>query len=81
LPEEVTELATHCAIKKEGVQLGVIAQEIQTVLPECVKQESTGVMSVDADNLTWYMVNAIKEQQALITSLTARIAALEGTPA
>jgi hypothetical protein len=79
LPEEVTELAEHCAIKKEGVQLGVIAQEIQTVLPECVKQESTGVMSVDADNLTWYMVNAIKEQQALITSLTARITALENT--
>jgi len=46
------------------VQLGVIAQELQLVLPECVKTESTGVMSVDADNLTWYMVNAIKELKA-----------------
>jgi len=27
------------------------------------------------------LIKAIQEQQALITSLTARIAALEGTPA
>jgi hypothetical protein len=64
LPEEITELEAHCAIKKEGVQLGVIAQELQAVLPQCVKQESTGVLSVDADNLTWYLVNAIKELKA-----------------
>ena len=61
---EITELPTHTAIKKESVQLGVIAQELQLVLPECVKTESTGVMSVNADNLTWYMVNAIKELKA-----------------
>jgi hypothetical protein len=64
LPEEVTELESHCAIKKEGVQLGVIAQELQQVLPECVKTESTGVMSVDPDNLTWYLINAVKELKA-----------------
>jgi hypothetical protein len=64
LPEEVTELDANCAIAKTGVQLGVIAQELQAVLPNCVKQESTGVMSVDADNLTWYLVNAIKELKA-----------------
>jgi hypothetical protein len=62
--DEITELPAHCAIKKEGVQLGVIAQELQTVLPECVKTESTGVLSVDTDNLTWYMINAIKELKA-----------------
>jgi len=71
LPEEVdAELKPTDAIKKEGVQLGVIAQELQLVLPECVKTESTGVMSVDADNLTWYLVNAIKE-------LSAKVAVLE----
>lgn len=64
LPTEVTELPQAQAIQKSGVQLGVIAQELQTVLPECVKTESTGVMSVDADNLTWYMINAIKELKA-----------------
>ena len=64
LPEEVTELDANCAIAKTGVQLGVIAQELQTVLPDCVKQESTGVFAVDSDNLTWYLVNAIKELKA-----------------
>jgi hypothetical protein len=74
LPEEVdTELSPRDAIKKSGVQLGVIAQELQQVLPECVKTESTGVMSVDTDNLIWYAINAIKEQQALIVSLKARL--------
>jgi hypothetical protein len=64
LPEEITDLPQNQAIKKEGVQLGVIAQELQQILPECVKTESTGVMTVDADNLTWYMINAIKELKA-----------------
>ena len=65
LPEEVdAELKPQDAIQKTGVQLGVIAQELQLVLPECVKQESTGVMSVNSDNLTWYMINAIKQLKA-----------------
>ena len=68
--EEVTELPAHSVIDKQGVQLGVIAQELQAVLPECVKTESTGVMTVDTDPLVWYLVNAVKE-------LTARVAQLE----
>jgi hypothetical protein len=74
LPEEVdAELKPTDAIQKSGVQLGVIAQELQAVLPECVKTESTGVLSVDADNLTWYMINAIKELKAQNDSLKARL--------
>jgi hypothetical protein len=65
LPEEVdAELKPTDAIKKSGIQLGVIAQELQVVLPDCVKQETTGVFTVDPDNLTWYMINAIKELKA-----------------
>jgi hypothetical protein len=65
LPEEITELAPTDAIKKEGVQLGTIAQKmLEAGLSECIKTESTGVMSVNADNLTWYLVNAIKELKA-----------------
>jgi hypothetical protein len=76
--EEITELPTHCAIKKEGVQLGVIAQELQAVLPDCVKQESTGVLSVDPDNLTWYLVNAVKQLSAQVESLKSEINQLKG---
>lgn len=73
LPEEITELPQGQAVAKTGVQLGVIAQELQQILPECVKTESTGVMSVNADNLTWYLVNAIKELKAEIDSLKSQL--------
>jgi hypothetical protein len=84
LPEEVTELPEHTVVNKEGVQLGVIAQELQEICPDCIKTETTGVISVDSDNIFWHMVNAIKDlkvlndtQAATITALTARIVALE----
>jgi trimeric autotransporter adhesin len=79
LPEEVDpELKPSDAINKEGVQLGVIAQEIQQVCPDCVKEESTGVLSVDSDNVFWHMVNAIKELSAKCDSLQAEINTLKG---
>ena len=74
LPEEVdAELKPSDAVKKEGVQLGVIAQELAQVLPECVKQESTGVFRVDTDNLTWYLINAVKELNAEVQSLKQQL--------
>jgi hypothetical protein len=72
LPEEVDkELPQSAAIEKEGIQVGVIAQEVMDILPDIVKQESTGCYSVDPDNLTWHLVKAVQE-------LTARIEELEG---
>jgi hypothetical protein len=71
--DEVTELPEHCTIAKPGIQLGVIAQELQQVLPDCVKQESTGVLSVDSDNLTWYLINAVKELSAKVVSLESKL--------
>ena len=74
LPEEVdAELKPTDAIKKSGVQLGAIAQELQQVLPECVKTESTGVMTVDTDNLTWYLVNAVKELSKQVKQLQSQL--------
>jgi trimeric autotransporter adhesin len=70
LPEEVdAELKPTDTVDKQGVQLGVIAQELQQVLPDCVKAESTGVLSVQTDNLIWYAINAIKELKAEIDQL------------
>jgi hypothetical protein len=72
LPDEITDLPQDQAIAKTGVQLGVVAQELQKVLPECVKTESTGVMTVDADPLTWYLINAVKELSNRIEQLEAK---------
>ena len=68
-PDEITNLPSHSAIEKDGVQLGVIAQEIQKVLPECVSENSTGVLSVNTDPLVWYLINAVKELKAEIQAL------------
>ena len=58
---ELADVVKSAVVEKEGTQLGVIAQELETIIPECVTTMSTGVKSVDPDNLTWYMINAIKE--------------------
>ena len=60
-------------VKKEGLQLGVIAQEIEEYLPEVVKTQSTGVKTVNSDNLTWYLINAVKELSAENTALKSRL--------
>jgi hypothetical protein len=64
-------------IEKEGTQLGVIAQEIQEILPDVVQERENGCLSVDSDNITWYLVNAVKQQQTIIDDLKSRIEALE----
>jgi hypothetical protein len=71
--DEVTELPSHLAVKQEGIQLGVIAQEIEKVLPEVVITESTGVKTIKTDNLTWYLINAVKELSAQVEELKSKL--------
>jgi hypothetical protein len=71
--EEITELPTHTAIKKEGLQLGVIAQEVEDILPDIVNTEDTGCKTVNADNMTWYLVNAVKELSAQVEELKTKL--------
>jgi len=73
--DEVTDLPKEYAIDIKGVQLGAIAQELIQVLPDCVKTESTGVMSVDTTNITWHLINAVKELSAEVTALKAKLGA------
>jgi hypothetical protein len=67
--------------------LGVIADEIMTVLPNTVQnykaklnaedEEVTEIKKFDATEITWLLVKTVQEQQATINALTARVAALE----
>ena len=52
-------------------QIGVIAQEVEPVLPEVVRNNDTGQLSVAYGNITGLLIEAVKE-------LTARVAKLEG---
>jgi len=64
-------------VNKTGTQIGIIAQELETVCPDCVITQSTGVKTVDTDELFWHMINAVKELSAKNEALEARLAALE----
>jgi hypothetical protein len=72
----------------EGMKgLGVIADEVMTVLPDTIEnydaklnaddEETTAIKKFDATEITWLLVKTVQEQQALITTLTDRITALE----
>jgi hypothetical protein len=63
----------------------LIAQDVQAVLPEAVsvadKQSEEQYLGVSYTDTIPLLVAAIKEQQAIITALTARVEALEGAQA
>jgi hypothetical protein len=74
----------------EGMKgLGVIADEVMTVLPDTVEnydaklnaddEETTAIKKFDATEITWLLVKTVQEQQALITQLQADVAAMKGT--
>ena len=57
---------------------GVIAQEVEEVLPEAVQTDEEGIKSVAYGNLVGLLIESIKEQQQNIEDLKARIETLEG---
>ena len=62
---------------KEGAdtstQVGVIAQEIEAVLPEAVRTDENGYKSVDYGKLSALLIEAVKEQQLVITDLNNKL--------
>ena len=59
-------------------QIGVIAQELESILPDAVITNSdTTIKTVEGDSIKWYLVNAVKELSAKNDALEARLAALE----
>jgi hypothetical protein len=52
---------------------GVIAQEVQAVLPELVQMSDAGNLTVQYGNMVGLLIEAVKEQQAQIDALTKRL--------
>jgi len=50
-------------------QIGFIAQDVQSVVPEVVRTDANGFLTLDYGRLVPVLVQAIKEQQAQITAL------------
>jgi hypothetical protein len=61
----------------EGNDVGVIAQEIEAVLPQLVTTRETGYKAVKYDKLVALLIEGIKEQQQNIDNLTIQVEELK----
>jgi hypothetical protein len=62
-------------ISNDGkTQIGVIAQELEEVLPNSIiNNEKYGDKEVDSDAITWHLVNAVKELSAKVKELESKL--------
>jgi hypothetical protein len=65
--------------------LGVIAQDIQRIIPEIISEgtpdeDGVSYLGIDSTGLTHVLINAVKELSAQVDQLTQRLAALEVKP-
>lgn len=61
-----------------GHDVGLVAQEVQKIVPEAVKIKKDGYLSLEYHKIIPLLVNSIKEQQTQINDLMARLLKLEG---
>lgn len=57
----------------EGHDVGVIAQEIEAILPELVQTRDSGYKAVSYEKLVALLIEAVKEQQSQIDELKAKL--------
>ena len=60
-----------------GHDVGVVAQEVEKVLPEIVEDRGNGYKAVKYDKLTALLIQAVNEQQEQIDKLTTELRWLE----
>jgi hypothetical protein len=60
-------------VEDKSEKVGVIAQEIEQVLPQVVTKDDTGMLGVSYGNITAVLIEAIKEQQLKIEALENQI--------
>jgi hypothetical protein len=64
---------TYNKIGEEKQSIGVIAQELEEVVPQLVHTNEEGMKSVAYGNITALLIEALKEQQEQIEELKARL--------
>jgi hypothetical protein len=61
----------------DGKQIGLIAQDVEKVLPELVKTDNEGYKSVAYQNMVAVLIEAVKEQQKSIDELKKEVLELK----
>jgi hypothetical protein len=72
LVKEPSEVCLADEDKGGKLQTGLIAQEVESVLPECIKESIHGVKTVDSDPIQWAMIKAIQELSARVEELESK---------
>lgn len=73
--EKVTSLrgVTFDFKENDKKQIGVIAQEVEKIIPEVVQERPDGYKGVQYENLVALLIEAVKEQQKQINELRGRL--------
>jgi hypothetical protein len=64
-------------VTKSTPKTGLIAQEVQEVLPEVIKTREDGFLALDYSKMVGLLVEAIKEQQTTISNLELQVNGLQ----
>ena len=64
-----------------GDRMGLVAQDVEAVIPELVYADDDGYKHIRYQHLTALLTEAIKEQDAVVQALSAQVAALQAGPA
>ncbi len=62
----------------EGRQIGVIAQEMEKILPEVVTTGEDGFKAVEYGHIVPVLIEAIKEQHAIINAQQSELTSIKG---
>ena len=60
---------TYKWISNEQEDIGVIAQEVEEVIPEVIKETEDGIKTVDYARLVSVLINAVNELKAEVDEL------------
>jgi chaperonin cofactor prefoldin len=63
--------------QQKGHDVGLIAQEVEKVLPEVVQIREDGIKAISYEKVVPLLVEAVKDQQVIIENLENRIKLLE----
>lgn len=62
---------------EEGTEIGLVAQQVEKIFPELVREDGNGYKSVSYEKLTVVLLKALQEQQQMIERQEKSITTLE----
>ncbi|MDR0799087.1 MAG: tail fiber domain-containing protein [Dysgonamonadaceae bacterium] len=78
-PKMTRELYQQILDEQKRKRIGVIAQEVEKVIPEAVRTRDDGLKAVAYPEMVGLLIEAIKAQQNLIEDLRSEVEILKGT--